>query len=111
MKYCYKCGKELADDAVFCSGCGCACSPDMNAPGRQNEEDNISVGLCILAFFIPIFGLIYWAIKRQDTPKNANAIGLTALISWGIGTISSIISSVVFAETMSEFFKLFLMNL
>ena len=22
MKYCNNCGKELADNAVFCSGCG-----------------------------------------------------------------------------------------
>jgi len=24
MKYCSKCGTQLADEAVFCSGCGCA---------------------------------------------------------------------------------------
>ena len=24
MKYCSKCGKEIMDDAVICTGCGCA---------------------------------------------------------------------------------------
>lgn len=27
MKFCEKCGKELADDAVVCMGCGCAVVP------------------------------------------------------------------------------------
>jgi hypothetical protein len=113
MKYCSRCGKELADDAVFCYDCGCACDPNMNVPmgGNQPEEDKVSVGFCVLAFFIPLFGLIYWAVKRADTPKNANAVGLTALISWGVNMISSIITSIVFAGTMAEFFEMLLMNL
>ena len=96
MKYCTKCGKELVDEAVICPVCGCACSPDFY--NAHKEADQVSIGLCILAFFIPIFGLIFWAIKRQETPKNANAIGLTALISWGINFISTIIMSVFFAD-------------
>ena len=111
MKYCSKCGKELVDDAIICTGCGCACDPTMNAAFGNNvnkEEDKVSVGLCVLAFFIPIFGLIYWAIKRQDTPKKANAIGITALISWGVNVVSSIIWSIVYAGTFSAILADFL---
>ena len=61
MKYCSKCGKELMDDAIFCTACGCACDPNMNSPynGGQKEEDKVSVGFCVLAFFIPLFGVIF----------------------------------------------------
>ena len=99
MKYCTKCGKELVDEAVICPVCGCACSPDFY--NARQEADQVSIGLCILAFFIPIFGLIFWAIKRRETPKNANAIGLTALISWGINFISTIIASAFFADFLA----------
>ena len=99
MKYCTKCGKELVDDAVICPVCGCACDPGFYCTRR--EEDRVSIGLCILAFFIPIFGVIYWAVKRQETPKNANAIGLTALISWAINMVSSILASAFLPEFLA----------
>ncbi len=106
MKYCSKCGKELMDDAVFCTGCGCAADPSMGFEKR--EVDKVNVGFCVLAFFIPIFGLIYWAIKRQETPKNANAVGLTALISWGINFVSTMILSAVYANTFADLLSRFL---
>ena len=104
MKYCTKCGKELVDEAVFCPGCGCSVDYNMNS-AKPQEEDKISVGLCILAVFIPLFGLIYWAIKRQETPKKANAIGLTALISWIVSIVASIISSIVLGTIISGIFS------
>ena len=93
MKYCSKCGKELVDEAVFCTGCGCSVDYNMNS-AKPQEEDKVSVGFCILAFFIPLFGLIYWAIKRTETPKKANAIGLCALISIGLNIVVSIVASI-----------------
>ena len=110
MKYCTKCGRELTDDAVFCPACGCACNAGMNSSmaAGHNEEDKVSVGFCVLAFFIPLFGFIYWAVKRQETPKNANAIGLTALISWGINFITSTIMSYVYADLFASIMGNFL---
>lgn len=85
MKYCSKCGKELIDEAVVCTYCGCAVS---GAPiGIKNEEDEVSIGLCVLSYFIPLFGIIYWAIKHNDIPKKSKACGITALVSWGLGIL------------------------
>ena len=33
MKFCQKCGKEIADEAIICPGCGCAI-----AEKRKREE-------------------------------------------------------------------------
>ena len=88
MKYCSRCGRELHDEAIICPGCGSACDPAMNAAfGYTDKKDKTSVGLCILAFFIPLFGIIYWAIKRTEAPKRAKAVLITALVSYGINFI------------------------
>lgn len=79
MKFCSKCGKEIMDDAVICMNCGCAVE---NQPLAQNAVDEVSVGLCVLSFLIPLFGIIYWPVKHKETPKKAQACGVTAIVSW-----------------------------
>lgn len=79
MKFCSKCGKEIHDEAVICVHCGCS-----TGDSKPMEEDNVSVGLCFLSFFIPLFGIIYWPVMHSRTPKKARACGLTGLISWAI---------------------------
>lgn len=42
MKYCSKCGKQLSDDAIFCSSCGNKCETDefnnsINSTVNQNN--------------------------------------------------------------------------
>ena len=105
MKYCSKCGKELVDEAVICTNCGCSVA-QTNATPAYVEEDKISVGFCILAFLVPLFGLIYWAVKRSDTPRRAKAIGITALVSFILNIISSVllipVLSAIFAAILSE---------
>ena len=76
MKYCSKCGKELIDEAIICTGCGCAV-----AKPTSFIEDKASVGLCILSALIPLFGFIYWPVKHKESPKKARAGGITAIIA------------------------------
>ena len=80
MKYCSKCGKELVDEAIICTGCGCA----VVAPESNPIEDKVSVGLCVLSAVIPLFGIIYWPVKHKTTPKKAQACGITGIIAWAI---------------------------
>jgi uncharacterized membrane protein YvbJ len=105
MKFCSKCGKELLDEAVVCTGCGCAVSNSTQPFLSQGEHqryaqptvvDEVDIGLCVLAAIIPLFGFIYWPVKHKETPKKAKACGITAIISWGIGFIFSIIWSIAF---------------
>ncbi|MBE6689795.1 MAG: zinc ribbon domain-containing protein [Ruminococcaceae bacterium] len=81
MKNCTQCGKELVDDAVVCTNCGCSTS--------VMKEDKVSIGLCILSFFIPLFGIIYWPLMRKETPKKARACGITAIVSWVVTFVTS----------------------
>ena len=85
MKFCTKCGKEIYDEAVICPNCGCAVA---NTVTKQNtEEDQVSIGLCVLAALIPLFGIIYWPLKHRETPKKAKACGITAIISWAVSFV------------------------
>ena len=83
MKFCSKCGKELIDDAIICTGCGCG----VVAPEVNPIQDKVSVGLCVVSALIPLFGIIYWPVKHKATPKKAQACGITAIISWAINFI------------------------
>ena len=80
MKFCSKCGKEIMDEAIVCPNCGCA----VVAPTTPQEvsNDQVSIGLCILAALIPLFGIIYWPVNHKKTPKKARACGITAIVSW-----------------------------
>ena len=83
MKFCTKCGHELVDEAVVCTNCGCAVVNEV----KTEKEDKVSIGLCVLAVLIPLFGIIYWPVKHKETPKRAQAVGITAIISWVINFI------------------------
>lgn len=86
MKYCSKCGKEILEEAVICPNCGCAVKNNADIQEIQ-VEDKASVGLCILAACIPLFGFIYWPVNHKKTPKKAQACGITAIISWAIAFV------------------------
>ena len=105
MKFCTKCGKELHDEAVVCTGCGCAVN-DNNGYNNFNNNpynnaynnkpavvDEVSVGLCVLAALIPLFGIIYWAVQHDETPKRAKACGITGIISWAVSFVLGFLSS------------------
>ncbi len=101
MKFCQKCGKEIMDEAVVCPSCGCMVTPTASK-SMIMEDDSVSVGLCVLSAFIPLFGLIYWAVKHSTTPKRAKACGVTALVAWGVSMlISCLFSSAIFATLYS----------
>ena len=101
MKFCTHCGKEIMDEAVICPGCGCStvATPPVTQPTTQyHEDDTVSVGLCILAALIPLFGFIYWPVKHRSTPKKARACGITAIIAWVISFVISMIAMVALAD-------------
>ena len=88
MKYCTKCGKEIHDEAVICPGCGCSTGYVANDEQKDNTttpSDEISVGLCVLSVFVPLFGIIYWIVKHKETPKKARICGIAAIISAVLG--------------------------
>ena len=82
MKYCTHCGKQMLDDAVICTNCGCPIN-DAKGIGTANSTADVpSIGLNFLGFFVPIVGLILYCTMHSHTPRKAGQIGLFALIGF-----------------------------
>ncbi len=96
MKFCTHCGREIHSEAVVCPFCGCST--------RLTQADEISVPLCVLSYFIPLFGIIYWAVKATETPRRAKACGITGLVSWGVSLLLSCLLSATLLGSLSYLF-------
>ena len=79
MKYCSKCGQEINDEAVICVHCGCAV---VGANKARPEADAPSAGWSILAWFLPVIGLILYFVWKDDKPLQAESVlcGLFAVL-------------------------------
>ena len=113
MKWCTNCGKELADDAKFCSGCGTAVAePQIEAAPQYEPQpapqpapqqtytpaaapDEPNVGMNILCFLIPLVGLILYLTEKDKTPIKAKSMGKWALIGFIANTVLSILFAVL----------------
>jgi len=93
--FCRNCGKELADHAIACIGCGMNPKEgNHNCPncGEKTEEKQIIctacggslalenssgwstgayIGLLLLSFILPIFGWIYGGIKANKAAPDS----------------------------------------
>lgn len=56
----------------------------------NNDADQPSVGFNILAFLMPLIGLILYCVWQNQYPRKAKAIGQWALIGFIVGAICSI---------------------
>ena len=112
MKYCTKCGTQLADDAKFCSSCGAAQSVTGNYQYRYNDQpqnrpvtpavnDSKSFGFALLGFFVPIVGLILYLMWKDETPLRAKSAGKGALVSVIFAVLAIIACAVLFAVAVS----------
>ena len=82
MKYCSKCGEELLEEAVICPHCGC------RVGNFSLKDDPPSTGLNVLAFLLPLVGLILFIVYSDKEPAKAKAIGKWSLIGFIIGAVS-----------------------
>ncbi|MBQ9760742.1 MAG: hypothetical protein IJW16_05280 [Clostridia bacterium] len=98
MKYCQQCGRELIDDAAICIGCGSTIGALKKA-----LDNRINIGFCILSFFMPLFGIVYWAVVSGWAPKRARACGITAIVSIVISFVVTLILIVMFVGWLVEY--------
>jgi len=102
VKYCSKCGKELADTAVFCDMCGSRINSAASNPASENKWN---IGFSILGFFFPIVGFILYLVYRESDPRKAKSAGVGALIGFALKSVGAIISAVFSAVAAGQFFR------
>ena len=87
MKYCSKCGQRLLDEAIVCTGCGCA-QQDLS---QKFSKDSSSLGWALLGFFFPLLGLILFLVWKDTYPLRANLLAKGALVAVITSTALSLI--------------------
>ena len=112
MKFCEKCGKELFEEAVICTGCGCRVS-NSNAVATANvvieskKKTQVSLVLGIIGIVFAwvfalvghitsVIGIVFGVREYKESGKIS---GLTLSI---IGEVCSIISSIIGAVSMAS---------
>lgn len=84
--YCFNCGKQVDEGTKFCPYCGSALNKQptshddggyqpiyQQSASYPREDDAPSVGFFILSLFIPIVGIILYAIWSKDYPLKAKS--------------------------------------
>lgn len=79
---CPNCGKEIADDSVFCEYCGTRVQNQVVNTEVEDSEVEASFGQKLISFLIPFVGLIIYGINNKRKPKIAKGC-LNAAI-WGV---------------------------
>lgn len=73
--YCKNCGKEIDERAFVCPYCGV--QTGNNASVANNQTNVLAIVGFVLAFLVPIAGLICSVIGKREAPKyGGNGTGL-----------------------------------
>ncbi|EFK57882.1 hypothetical protein ACR78F_08700 [Sphingobacterium spiritivorum] len=67
----------------------------FNNPFNQQNQEDLSTGLKVLSFCIPLFGAIYYFIKKDEAPVQAKSACKFAIYGVVVGIILNIISMVL----------------
>lgn len=62
---------------------------------QPQVEDNPSMGLRVLSWFIPLVGIILYFTKKDKTPKSAKSYLTASLISIGVNVAISILFTII----------------
>lgn len=109
MKYCVNCGKQIADQAVFCTGCGCSTDYGKNIgydyapPQIQDSFSPISVTGFVLSFIVAIAGLIVSIIAHNEAKRTGSGKSV------GMSKAGIIISSV--SMGVAAFFMILILTI
>ena len=94
MKYCKKCGKELLDDAAFCSACGTACG-SLPAKPAEEAKDGRSLTYAAAGFFLPVIGLVLYVIEQDKMPRRAKSALRGAICGIAAGILGTVLFTVL----------------
>ncbi len=85
--YCQNCGADTNSGQSVCTNCGFSLVDAQLTKATAQSGDENSTGLNILAFFLPIVGLILYIVYSSQYPIKAKGIGKWALIGFVLSMV------------------------
>ena len=67
LVHCRECGEMISKSAQSCPKCGAG----QNTVMTNNNGDKPDVGICVLAWLLPIVGIIISFTKMKEEPEKA----------------------------------------
>ena len=99
MFKCPVCGTELKENDFYCPHC----YADIIKEKKKLEDKNKSYfGFGFLSFFVPMLGLILFALWREEKPRGSKICGLSALVGFIISIVVYVIFYVIYIMIMIE---------
>jgi len=99
--FCRSCGKEMADNAVFCPSCGApirGAAPMSSAATPWEPVQHVSATWYLVPLFFGILGgIIAWAVTKDKDPKRARNLLIFGLV-WTL--VPVIIALAIFLYTV-----------
>ena len=100
VQYCRKCGKELADDAEFCDGCGFNLNENPNTEQvEKHSNDNKNEFTTKLPLILAVVGIVVSIAEGLGTPMLMGWDNI--LTAMAIGIIGGLIG-IILMEKMDE---------
>ena len=85
VQYCRKCGKELADDAEFCDGCGFNLNENPNTEQvEKHSEDNKNEFTTKLPLILAVVGIVVSIAEGLGTPMLMGWDNILTAMATGI---------------------------
>ncbi len=106
MKYCVKCGKQLADDVLFCAYCGTRAAVAQPAPQAyhtppQPQQENsmtLAAMICGIISIVagPVLGIVAMVLAQISKKETGGVMNTQAKVGFYIGLASTILMAVIF---------------
>ena len=90
MKYCVMCGRQIADENIFCPHCGAHQSAGRSE-NRRSTAGESHTGLTVLGFIFPIVALIGYFFWSNTNYDKAFAVAKGGLMSLSLNPILGLI--------------------
>lgn len=102
--YCKNCGKEINNNAYVCPNCGVLVKSAPTEVVAKKESNTKALVGFILAFFLPIVGLILGIMGlKASNEMNGEGKGLSiaAIIISSVSMVLSIILTILYVAALS----------
>ena len=92
---CTNCGQEISDSAYVCPYCGARTPISYQQPVAPPANNDMAIAGLILAFFIPIVGLILSCIGLHNS-KQMNGAGRGMSIAGIVISVALMVFAIIF---------------